>query len=97
VVQYPYDWWDMPGYWDVGYWGYGGYGYYFPPSFGYYQTREDLMTIDLIDLKHATQDQQLKGIWNATLRGEQVLDPASYPTEIQAIFDQSPYLKASNS
>lgn len=97
VVQYPYDWWDMPGYWDGGYWGYGGYGYYFPPSFGYYQTREDLMTIDLIDLKHATQDQQLKGIWNATLRGEQVLDPASYPTEIQAIFDQSPYLKASNS
>lgn len=97
VVQYPYDWWDTPGYWNGGYWGYGGYDYYFPPTFGYYQSREDIMTVDVIDLKNATKDGQLNGIWNATLRGEQVLDPSNYPTEIKAIFDQSPYLKAANS
>lgn len=97
VVQYPYDWWNTPGYWDGGYWGYGGYSYYFPPTFGYYQSREDIMTVDVIDLKNATKDGKLTGIWNATLRGQQVLDPANYPSEIKAIFDQSPYLKATNS
>lgn len=96
VVQYPYDWWNNPAYWDGGYWGYGGYGYYFPPTFGYYQTREDILTIDVIDLKNAQKEQQLTGVWNATLKGEQVLDPDNYPTEITAVFDQSPYLKAAH-
>lgn len=94
VVQYPYDWWTYPGYWDPTYWGYGGYGYYFPPAYGYYQTREDVLTIDMIDLKNAAKDQKLQGIWNATLRGEQVLSGANYPEEIKAVFDQSPYLKS---
>lgn len=93
VVQYPYDWWDTPGYWGGDYWGYPGYDYFFPPTFGYYQTREDIMTIDLIDLKNATKDNQLTGIWNATLRGEQVLDPGNYASEVKAVFDQSSYLK----
>jgi len=96
VVQYPLDWWDMPGYWGGGYWGYPGYDYYFPPTFGYYQTREDIMTIDLIDLKNATKEGQLAGIWNATLRGEQVLNPDNYPSEVKAVFDQSPYLKTNS-
>jgi hypothetical protein len=94
VVQYPYDWWNFPGYWDPGYWGYGGYDYYFPPMFGYYQTQEDILTIDLIDLKNAQKDQQLEGIWNATLKGEGVLNSANYPGEIKAVFDQSPYLQS---
>lgn len=93
IVQYPYNWWNSPGYWDPTYWGYGGYNYYFPPRYGYYQTREDLLTIDMIDLKHAQKDQKLQGIWNATLKGEQVLNGANYPTEIKAVFDQSPYIK----
>lgn len=96
VVQYPYDWWNTPGYWDPGYWGYGGYSYYFPPAFGYYQTREDIMTIDIIDLKNAGQEEQLTGIWNATLRGEQVLNPDNYASEVKAVFDQSPYLKTNS-
>lgn len=96
VVQYPYDWWTYPGYWDPTYWGYGGYSYYFPPMYGYYQTREDLLTIDLLDLKNAAKDQKLQGIWNATLRGEQVLDGSNYPEEIQAVFAQSPYLKSAD-
>lgn len=94
VVQYPYDWWDSPGYWDPTYWGYGGYDYYFPPVYGYYQTREDILTIDMIDLKNAKTDQKLNGIWNATLKGEQVLNGNNYPDEIKAVFDQSPYLQS---
>lgn len=94
VVQYPYDWWNSPGYWDPTYWGYGGYDYYFPPVYGYYQTREDILTIDLIDLKNAKTDQKLQGVWNATLRGEQVLNGNNYPSEIKAVFDQSPYLSS---
>lgn len=96
VVQYPYDWWTYPGYWDPTYWGYGGYDYYFPPTYGYYQTREDILTIDMIDLKNAKEDQKLQGVWNATLKGEQVLNGSNYPQEIKAVFDQSPYLKSAN-
>src|SRR5690348_10079066 len=82
VVQYPYDWWDSPAYWNPDYWGYPGYSYYFPPVFGYYQTREDILTIDMIDLKDAQKDQQLTGVWNATLKGEGVLNAQNYPSEI---------------
>ncbi|HEX5554254.1 MAG TPA: DUF4136 domain-containing protein [Chitinophagaceae bacterium] len=94
VVQYPYSWWDTPGYWNPNYWGYGGYDYYFPPTFGYYQTREDILTIDAIDLKNAQKDQKLVGVWNATLKGQGVLNAGNYPTEVKAVFDQSPYLKS---
>lgn len=94
IVQYPYDWWNTPGYWDPNYWGFGGYNYYFPPTFGLYQTNENYMTIDLLDLKNASKDQQLDAVWNATLKGEQVLNPGNYSSEVQAIFAQSPYLKS---
>lgn len=93
VVQYPYDWWTYPGYWDTSYWGYSGYNYYFPPTFGYYRSQEDLMAIDLIDLKHAKKDQKLQGIWNATLKGTGVLNVDNYDEEVKAVFKQSPYLQ----
>jgi hypothetical protein len=94
IVQYPYDWWGYPGYWDPYYWGYPGYGYYFPPSFGIYQSQEDLLTIDLINLRDADKnsDKQIDGIWNATIRGDAVLESRNYNNEIKAVFDQSPYL-----
>lgn len=100
VVPYPYDYWGYPGYWNPGFWGYPGYDYYFPPSFGYYppmfryyNTRSDVMVIDMIDLKNADKDQKLEGIWNASLKGEGVLSPGNYDSQIRAVFDQSPYLQ----
>ena len=100
VEPYPYQYWGYPGYWDPGMWGYPGYDYYFPPTFGYYppmfrfyNTQSDVMAIDIIDLKNASKDDQLEGIWNASLKGAGVLTPANYAAEIQAVFDQSPYLK----
>ncbi len=102
VVPYPYNYWGYPGYYNPGFWGYPGYDYYFPPSFGYYppsfryySTRSDMMVIDMIDLKNADKDKKLEGIWNASLKGEGVLSPGNYQSEIQAIFDQSSYLKSS--
>jgi len=81
------------GYWDPYYWGYPGYGYY--GSFiGVYQVNEGLISIDLFDLKHAASDQKIKSIWNAVIRGPGIFKEASISTSIQAIFDQSPYLKA---
>lgn len=95
VIQYPYEWWDYGGYWDPYYWGYPGYDYYFPTRFGFYQTQEDVLAIDLIDLKDATEnDKELKGIWNATIKGEGVLDGGNYDQEISSVFDQSAYLQA---
>lgn len=102
VVQRPYDWWSYPGYWGSGYWGYPGYGYYFPPAYGYYyppieiyRSQEDIMAIDLIDLKNAQKEEKLEGIWSATLKGSGVLNAGNYEQEVKAVFDQSPYLKTS--
>ena len=100
AVPYPYDYWGYPGYWDPGIWGYPGYDYYFPPGFGYYppsfmyyNTQSDVMAIDIIDLKNTNKDKgELKAIWNASLKGEGVLNPSNYPAEITAVFEQSPYL-----
>ncbi|GAA4307674.1 DUF4136 domain-containing protein [Compostibacter hankyongensis] len=99
VVPNPYPWWSFPGYWDPFYWGYGGYSYYFPPAFSLLQSQEDLMTIDMIDLKDAQKgsDKELDAVWNAVLRGEDVLNSDNYESEVKAVFDQSPYLEASGS
>lgn len=102
VVQNPYSWWNFPGYWNTGYWGYPGYDYYFPPMYGYYyppfqyyHSQEDIMAIDIIDLKNAQKDGKLEGIWSATLKGEGVLNSGNYEQQVKAVFDQSPYLKTS--
>ncbi|PJJ75514.1 uncharacterized protein DUF4136 [Thermoflavifilum aggregans] len=96
VSIYP-GYWDNPlyGYWDPFYWGYYGYSYYFPPTYTFYQVSQTYYTIDMLDLKNAAQNNnQIKVIWNAQIRGEAVDDPSAVDTEIQAVFDQSPYLKA---
>lgn len=94
LVSYPYTWWDYPGYWDPYYWGFGGYSYYFPPSFALYQTQEDMLVLDMLDLRDAGTAQQLDAVWDGKIRGEAVLDVSNYPEEIQALFQQSPYLQA---
>lgn len=94
LVSYPYSWWVYPGYWDPYYWGFAGYSYYFPPSFALYQTREDMLVLDMLDLRDAGSGQQLKAVWDGKIRGEAVLDASNYPEEVQALFQQSPYLQS---
>ena len=81
------------GYYDPYYWGYGGYDYYFP-SYGYYQSTEAALSIDFLDLKNASNNQTIKGVWNGLVRGEGIFRSSNVQSQIQALFDQSPYLKA---
>lgn len=81
------------GYYDPYYWGYSGYGYYFPSTYGVYQSTEALLSVDVLDLKNAASNGSIKGIWNGVIRGEGIFNSSSVQTGVQALFDQSPYLK----
>lgn len=96
-VYYDPGYWDGFGdYYDPFYWGYGGYGYYWPSYYQVYQ-KERSTSVDLIDLKNATNDsKQLKVIWNAMFRGSGVWDVNNVDSMVTAVFAQSTYLKAGN-
>lgn len=81
------------GYYDPYYWGYGGYDYYFPPVYGYYESTEAALSIDILDLKNASGSQTLKGVWSGLVRGQGVFRNANVQNQVQALFDQSPYLQ----
>ena len=88
------DYWnDYGGYYDPYYWGYGGYNYYYPPVYGYYQSTEAAFSIDMLDLKNASSAQTIKVIWNGLIRGEGIFKDNNVQSQVQALFDQSPYLK----
>ena len=88
------DYWNYyGGYYDPYYWGYGGYDYYYPPVYGYYQSTEAAFSIDMLDLKNASNAQTIKVIWNGLIRGEGIFNNNNVPSQVQALFDQSPYLK----
>ncbi|HVV05675.1 MAG TPA: DUF4136 domain-containing protein [Puia sp.] len=90
------DYWDYYGdYWDPYYWGYGGYGYY-PPYYavGVYSITSGGLEIDLLDLKNASANgNKIKTIWTGLARGEQVFNQGNAASEVQALVNQSSYLK----
>jgi hypothetical protein len=90
------DYWDYyGGYWDPGYWGYPGYAYDVPYAYGVYQVTEGLVSIDMFDLKNAAaHDNKLDLIWNGLVRGEGIFSADVADTAVQALFDQSTYLRA---
>jgi hypothetical protein len=79
-------------YYDPYYWGYGGYDYYFP-SYGYYESTEAALSVDLLDLRNASGSQTIKGVWNGVVRGSGVFRSSNVSSQIKALFDQSPYLR----
>ena len=86
--------WDYyGGYYDPFYWGYGGYDYYFPPTYGVYQSTEAALSVDMLDLKNASANQTIKGVWNGLIRGKGIFRENNVQSQVQALFDQSPYLK----
>lgn len=88
------DYWNYYGdYYDPYYWGYGGYDYYYPPVYGYYQSTEAAFSVDMLDLKDASSAQTIKVIWNGLIRGEGIFNNSNVQSQVQALFDQSPYLK----
>lgn len=96
VGYYPGYWSGWAGYWDPGYWGYPGWGYYFPGYYSVFQYNEKSVAIDMLDLKAPPKEEnKLTAIWNAMLRGTGVWNSANIDTMVQAVFDQSAYLKTS--
>ncbi len=84
------------GYYDPYYWGYSGYDYYFPSSYGVYQSTEAALSIDMLDLKDASSSNRtIKGVWNGLIRGEGIFRSSNVSSQVQTLFDQSPYLKTS--
>lgn len=94
VVDLSNYWSSYGNYYDPYYWGYGGYDYYYPPVYGYYQSTEAAFSIDLLDLKNASSAQTIKVIWNGLIRGEGIFNTNNVQSQVQVLFDQSPYLKA---
>jgi hypothetical protein len=61
-------WWGAPGYFDPFY-----YGYNYPYAYGYYvqnySVSSGAVICELVDLKNANQQQELRIIWEASLLG----------------------------
>jgi len=84
---------DYYGYWDPYYWGYPGLGYY-GSYIGTYQVNEGVISIDMFDLKDAASTGKIKSVWNGVIRGEGIFQNANVNSNVQALFDQSAYIKA---
>ena len=94
VINYN-DYWDYYGsYYDPFYWGYSGYGWGSPGwGFATYQVKEGMLSIDMVDLKNAaTNNNQIKVIWNGMIRGSGIFNAATAASQVSALFNQSPYI-----
>lgn len=93
VISYGNYWNDYGGYWDPYYWGYPGYGYYIPYAYSVYQIQQGAISVDLLDLKNASQQNKINVIWTGLIRGESIFDASVADSQVKALFDQSTYLK----
>jgi hypothetical protein len=76
------------------YWGdYYGYPYY-SDYVGVYTITDGAVAVDLVDLKDAAAGSKIKSVWSGLIRGEGIISQANASAEVQALFAQSPYLKA---
>ena len=94
VMSYPDYWGGYGSYYDPYYWGYPGSSYYFPQRYSIYQITEGAASIDLLDLKEANTTKKIRGVWNGLIRGTGVFNVNNASSQVSALFDQSPYLKA---
>lgn len=93
VITYGNYWDSYGGYWDPYYWGYPGYGYYVPYAYSVYKIQEGALSVDILDLKNATQNKNINVIWTGLVRGSGIFNTSVADAQVKALFDQSPYLK----
>jgi hypothetical protein len=95
VISYGDYWGDYGGYWDPYYWGYPGYGYYVPYAYSIYSIKEGAISIDMLDLKSASEneDKKIDVIWTGLIRGSGIFNTNVADSQVQSLFDQSSYLK----
>jgi hypothetical protein len=91
IVEYSNNYYD---YWDPFYWGYGGSSYFFPSYYGVYQYTEGALSIDMLNLRDAPTTNQIRSVWNGFIRGSGIFDTQNVSTQVQALFNQSPYLQS---
>lgn len=97
IVSYPGYWDSYGSFYDPYYWGYSGYSYYDPTYYGanYYATysiTQGALSIDMLDLKDASSDNTIRPVWSAMARGTGVFATSAAEGEINAFFEQSPYI-----
>lgn len=81
-------------FYDPFFYGYPGYGYYSPFSYASYSVTEGALSIDVLDLKNARTSNRINVVFTGLIRGSGIFNSATAPQQVQAIFDQSPYLKS---
>lgn len=97
LVSYPGYWDSYGSYYDPYYWGYSGLDYYDPTYYGanYYSTysiTQGALSVDMLNLKDAVADNAIKPVWSAMARGTGVFSPSAAEGEVNAFFEQSPYV-----
>ena len=97
IMSYP-AYWDYYGsFYDPFYWGYGGYNYFNPVYYGpnyysTYQVTQGALSIDMLNLKDAKSDNAIHPVWSAISRGRGVFGEGNIQGQVNAFFEQSPYL-----
>lgn len=93
VISYGSYWNYYDNYWDPYYWGYPGYGYYLPYAYSVYQIKSGAISIDMLDLKNASEsDNKLNVVWTGLIRGSGIYNADVADSQVHALFEQSPYL-----
>lgn len=100
LISYPAYWDRYGSFYDPFYWGYGGYNYYSPIYYGptfysTYQVTQGALTVDILNLKDAKDDNTIHPVWSALARGTGTFNVANAEAQVKAFFDQSPYLLTS--
>ena len=92
VISYGDYWNDYGSYYDPYYWGYPDYGYYVPYAYSVYQVKEGALSVDILDLKNASENNNINVIWTGLIRGSGILNESVADSQVKALFDQSNYL-----
>ena len=93
VVDLQNYWGGYGGYYDPFYWGYGGYGYGYPSAYALVESTEAMVSVEILDLKNAPANRTINVIWNGLIRGSNVFTTTAVTTGVDALFQQSPYIK----
>jgi hypothetical protein len=56
--------------------------------------QEGMLAFDLIDLKNATANNNLRIIWNGLVRGPGINNAETAASQVAQLLEQSPYLRA---
>src|SRR6185312_8465606 len=85
VISYG-DYWDYyNGYWDPYYWGFPGYDYYVPYAYSVYQVKQGAMSVDMLDLKDASDNNKINVIWTGLIRGSGIFDSTVADSQVKAL------------